>query len=172
MISPTILNIDESPLKNAMDRCNSLLKRQGDVSQKLLVQQNNLTRVSGNSVAESKINANINDLNNDLSLIMVEYMNADNEYNQINNDYLVNRLHFDNRAIIEGIRNSIAHGNYEFRSNGDFLNTEIIFNDIYEGNNTFSVSISFSKFEEMIDNNYNTVLNYVRNKIDGKSKGK
>ena len=172
MVNPTIINVDESPLKNAMDRCNSLLKRQSELSCKLIVQQNNLSKVRGNSVAESKINANINDLNKNLSLIMVEYMKADNEYNLIKNDYIVNKLHFENRAIIEGIRNAIAHGNYEFRSNGDFFDTEIIFNDIYEGNNTFSVSISFREFEEMIDNNYDTVLNYVRSKISNKSKSK
>ena len=172
MIKPTILNIDDAPLRNALDRCNSLIKRQGDVSQRLLIQQNNLSRVSGNSVAESKINANINDLNNDLSLLMVEYMNADSEYNSIKNDYMVNRLHFENRTIIEGIRNSIAHGNYEIRSNGKFFDTQIIFNDIYEGNNTFSVSISFMQFEELIDKNVSVVLNYIRDKIDGNIKNR
>lgn len=172
MIRPTILNIDDAPLRNALDRCNGLIKRQGDVSQKLLIQQNNLSRVNGNSVAEAKIKSNISDLNNDLSSIMVEYMKADNEYNSIKNDYAVNKLHFENRAIIEGIRNSIAHGNYEIRSNGKFFDTEIMFNDIYEGKNTFSVSISFMQFEEMIDKNDVVVLNYIRDKINGKIKSR
>ena len=172
MIKPTILNIDDAPLRNALDRCNGLIKRQVDVSQRLLIQQNNLSRVSCNSVAEAKIKSNISDLNNDLSSIMVEYMKADNEYNLIKNDYMVNKLHFENRAIIEGIRNSIAHGNYEIRSNGKFFDTEIIFNDIYEGKNTFSVSISFMQFEEMIDKNDVVVLNYIRDKINGKIKSR
>ena len=172
MIRPTILNIDDAPLRNALDRCNGLIKRQSDVSQRLLIQQNNLSRVNGNSVAEAKIKSNISDLNNDLSSIMVEYMKVDNEYNSIKNDYMVNNLHFENRAIIEGIRNSIAHGNYEIRSNGKFFDTEIIFNDIYEGKNTFSVSISFMQFEEMIDKNDVVVLNYIRDKINGKIKSR
>ena len=172
MIKPTICNIDESPIKNALDRCNALMKRQSEVSQKLVVQQNNLVKVKGNSIAEGKINANISDLNNSLTLLMTEYIKADSEYNMIKNDYAVNRLHFENRAIIEGIRNAIAHGNYEFNINGDFFDTEILLNDIYEGENTFSVKISFREFEEMIDKNYDIVLNYIRNKNNGMGRKK
>ena len=167
MIKPNIINIDESPLNNSLERCNSLLRKQTEISQKLSIQQSNLMKVKGNTVAEGKINANINDLNNSLSLLITEYMKADSEYNAIKNDYVSNRVYFENRAVIEGIRNAIAHGNYEFKINGDFYDTEIIFKDIYEGKTTFELRISFRDFEYMIDLNYDVVLDYVRNKVNG-----
>ena len=170
MVKPTIINIDESPLVNVIDRCNSLVKKQSELSQKLSVQQSNLAKVNVNSVAYGKINTNINDIQNMLSLIMTEYMKTYNEYNAIKNDYTVNRLYFENRAIIEGIRNAIAHGNYEFISNGSYFDTIIVFKDIYEGKNTFQVEITFDEFEDMINKNYDVVLDYVRNKMNSKSR--
>ena len=172
MAKPDIMNIDESPLNNSLERCNSLLRKQNEISQKLTVQQSNLLRVKGNLIAEGKINASINDLNNSLSLLITEYMKADSEYNAIKNDYVTNRLYFENRTIIEGIRNAIAHGNYEFKINGNFYDTEIVFKDIYEGKNTFELRISFKDFEDMIDLNYDVVVDYIRNKINGYCKKK
>ena len=168
MVNPIVVNIDESYLNNLLDRCNSLVKKQGEISQKLVVQQGNLSRVTGNLVAEGKIKSNISDLKNSLVLLMTEYIKVDGEYNLVKNDFTVNRLHFENRAIIEGIRNAIAHGNYEFISNGELYDTKIIFNDIYDGDNTFQLVISFEDFEGMIADNYEIVLDYVRNKISGK----
>jgi len=172
MVKPSIINIDESPLNNILARCNSLLKRQEEISEKIKVQQSNLSKVVGNVKATEKINENIDDLNKMLSVIMVEYMKVNTELNMIKNDYMVNRLYFENRAIIEGIRNAIAHGNYEFIANGNFFDTIIVFNDIYEGENTFQLKITFEEFEDMINNNYDIVLDYVRNKINGNNRCK
>ena len=170
MIKPLIINIDDSGLRNIEDRYNSLLKKQDDISKKIEVQNNNLLKVKGNIVAEANINKGIKDLQISLANIISEFVNVNGEYNMIKNDYIINRLYFENRAIIEGIRNSIAHGNYEFIVNGNFFDTKIIFKDIYEGKNTFQLEISFKDFEDMINNNYDIVLEFVRNKINGKSR--
>ena len=170
MINPIVMNVDDSPLKNIEDRYIALLKRQTDISQKLNIQQNNLLKVKGNMIAEANINKGINDLKTSLASIICEIVDVNNEYNMIKNDFIVNRLYFENRTIIESIRNSIAHGNYKFIVVGDFFDTKIIFNDIYEGKNTFQLEITFREFEKMINNNYDMVLDFVRNKINGRSR--
>ena len=170
LAKPNVCIVDESPIKNLSERLNSLLRQQNDVLNKINLQQTNLSRVDKNSVAFANINANISSLKNTLSVLMTEYLKVDSEHTMVKNDYMINRLHFENKAIIEGIRNAIAHGHYEFNINGNFLDTEIIFTDIYEGKITFQLRISFADFEELINNNYNAVLNYVRGKIKKKQR--
>jgi len=170
MIQPTIVTIDESPLINAKARLDSLNNKRIEITNKINQQQVNLGKVSGKPDVVARINKSISDLNNSLTLINSSYVVADSEYNNIKNDFTVNRMYFYNKAIIEGIRNSIAHGNYEFISNGDFWNTEIIFNDIYEGKLTFQVKMTFRELDSLIDNNYMNVLNYVKNKNAGLKK--
>ena len=137
---------------------------------KLNIQQNNLNKVMGKPDAFNRIKTNIADLKNTLSVLISEYVKVDGEYNAVKNDFVANNLHFKNRAIIEGIRNAIAHGNYEFNIKGNVLDTEIVFNDIYEGNNTFQLKISFGDFEEMINKNYEVILNYIRGKKQQKNR--
>lgn len=168
MIKPNIINIDDSPLKNITDRKNSLEKREIEIREKIKLQQQNLNRVKGNTTAENAINKNIIDLRNDLLNLLKELSMSKYEYTIIKQDYTDNALYFENRSIIEGIRNSIAHGNYEIVVNGNFLDTLIVFSDIYEGKTTFQVSIPFIEFENMINYNCNNVIDYVNNK--GKSR--
>ena len=91
------------------------------------------------------------------------------EYNEIKNDYSLNSEYFKNMAIIEGIRNSIAHGHYEFIFNGNFDETIMVFSDLYEGKLTFQTKISFSDFEKFIENNNKVVINFVKDKINKKN---
>lgn len=164
MITPTVINIDESPLNNVKARLDGLENKKRELLDKINVQQTNLGKISGKPDVVAKINKNISDLNNSLSLINTAYAVADSEYNSIKNDFTVNRMYFYNKAIIEGIRNSIAHGHYEIVSKSSFMDTEILFNDIYEGKLTFQVRMTFAQLEELIDNNYMNVLNFVKTK--------
>lgn len=170
MIKPIVVTIDEGPLINAKARLDSLSNKQIEITNKINQQQANLSRVSGKPDVVARINKSIIDLNNSLLLINSSYVVADNEYNAIKNDFSVNRMHFLNKAIIEGIRNSIAHGHYEFISNGDLFNTELVFSDIYEGKITFQVRMTFQELESLIDNNYMNVLNFIKNKNKVKMK--
>jgi hypothetical protein len=74
-------------------------------------------------------------------------------------------MYFRNKAIIEGIRNSIAHGNYEFLMGKDFDDTTIVFNDIYEGKLTFQAKIKFADFEKLFNVNTNVLVNFIDNKL-------
>ena len=164
MVNPDVITIDDAPLINAKDKLDSIVKKQVQTTKKILQQESNLSKVSGNVKAETNINNSLKDLRLSLSNSITEYMLTDSQYRTIRDDYTVNHMYFRNKAIIEGIRNSIAHGHYEIVSNGDVWSTEIVFSDIYEGKLTFQVKITFEELATLIEENYNRVLNYVKNK--------
>ena len=169
MINPEVLNIDDYPLNEAKAVLDRIVKQEIAISNKILEQHNNLSKVKGNSVAEAAINKNITDLKNKLHNLIFDYMKAEKDYNIIANDYTLNKSYFRNKAIIEGIRNSIAHGHYEFITNGDFDDTIIIFSDIYEGNLTFKVSMTFSQFDDLINENTAVLIKYINDRIKSSS---
>lgn len=49
-------------------------------------------------------------------------------------------------SLIEGIRNSIAHGNYKIEVGNHFGDSKIVFKDIYEGKLTFEASANIFDF--------------------------
>ena len=171
MVKPTLITIDDSPLTNAKDRLDSIVKKQVQITNKILQQENNLNRVNGNQNAVNNIKNNLVSLKGSLANLISDYMLADSEYRIIEKDFRENHMYFKNKAIIEGIRNSIAHGHYEFVSKGDVWNTEIIFSDIYEGKLTFQVKMTLSELTALIEDNYKNVIDYVKqNKVELKKK--
>lgn len=166
MIKPDVLSIADSPLVKAKEKVDSLINRQKEVTDKINAQQYNLNNVSGNPSAVIAINNNINDLKQKLVDLTCDYVKFEQEYLDIKKDYDDNSLYFKNMAILEGIRNSIAHGHYEFVSNGDFFDTIIVFNDLYEGKLTFQAKISFYDFEKMINENSQIVIKFINDKIN------
>lgn len=165
MVNPTVINIDTSPLENAKARLDSLTSKRDEVDAKIKQQQINLSKVQGRPDVESRIKTAINDLNNSLTILLSECVVAEATYNAIKDDFDTNDDYFRNKVIIEGIRNSIAHGHYEFISDGEFNNTIIVFNDIYEGKLTFQLKIKFSDFEALINNNSTEIAKFIGKKI-------
>ena len=81
-----------------------------------------------------------------------------------------NELYFKNKGIIEGIRNSIAHGNYRVVLESCMEDAKIIFEDIYEGELTFKCEVKINEFIYMMSTNGEIIDNYVQNRIDEKTK--
>jgi len=104
------------------------------------------------------INKMISDLGNDMVLLDNEINIANGNYLDIKNDYDNNPMYFRNKAIIEGIRNALAHGNYEFIRDKDNMDTRIVFSDIYEGELTFKIEISYEDFEDMINSSFKVIM--------------
>ena len=76
-------------------------------------------------------------------------------------------LYLENESIITGIRNSIAHGNYEVVQCNNINDTYVVFNDIYEGELTFKGTIKILDFIDLIDNNA-IFINEFLNNLDNK----
>lgn len=73
-------------------------------------------------------------------------------------------LYLYNKAVIEGIRNSIAHGNYRVIMAPTLPESKIKFDDIYNDELTFSCDISFNDFYLSLAQNLqiiNNIANYV-----------
>ena len=72
-----------------------------------------------------------------------------------------NIKYLTNESIVNGIRNSIAHGNYRVIFMGELSKSKIIFDDIYEGKLTFHGEISILDFINMIANNLIVILSFI-----------
>ena len=80
-------------------------------------------------------------------------------------DYVTdNSLLVYNRGIINGIRNSIAHGKYTVIQSGSFDDVRILFEDIYEGETTFKADISIADFLNFIYSSEAKVVTFVKSK--------
>ena len=94
----------------------------------------------------------------------------------LQSDYDINPDYFRNRAIVEGIRNAIAHGNITINK---FVGPKLIddititFKDIYEGEVTFELEISIRDFEKLFQGrNMYPIIDFLNRKqkvysIDG-----
>ena len=125
---------------------------------------NNLSNINGNEYAKNKIQKKIDELNIELTELNEVLLKDRKVYLNIVDDYVNNQKHFRNKAIINGIRNSISHGHYEIISGNDFSNSKIIFSDIYQGKLTFKIELSFKEFIDLIENNFQIIFNYLEEK--------
>ena len=158
-----VLNINENPLNEMKARCDSCLKRVESLTKALETSNQNLENVrkSGNQKAVSIIESQLQKLTEDLTRIEEVASETKNEYNLMQSDYATNSNFFKNEALINGIRNSVAHGNYEIISNPG---PTIVFQDIYEGEVTFKASIALADFYNFIDTSSKIVLEFIKEK--------
>lgn len=119
----------------------------------------NVTQV-GNNVAAQKISNLLILLNQKKSGLITLLNNTSNELQTLKN----NEKFLKGEALIEGIRNSIAHGNYQVLLGEDFNKTIIVFEDIYEGKTTFKASITYEDFYEFLYNSGIEVSKFISTK--------
>ena len=127
----------------------------------------NIVKSKSNTNAINNITNKLTNLYNIKNTLTIEHNNIINELNICNNYYNNNILYLENESIITGIRNSIAHGNYEVVQCNNINDTYIVFNDIYEGKLTFKGTIKILDFIDLIDNNA-IVINEFLNNLDNK----
>lgn len=94
----------------------------------------------------NKLNDKLIELNNKKTEISNEYNSLVEKYNEANDYYNSNLDYLRNERVIDGIRNSIAHGNYYIKYNVDINNSIIVFEDIFEGNLTLKCNIKIADF--------------------------
>ena len=169
LINVQVKTIDNTIINELNIRKNAKEKELNLIDTKITKELNNL------NIVKSKSNTNaINNITNKLAnlyniknTLTIEHNNIINELNICNNYYNNNLLYLENESIITGIRNSIAHGNYEVVQCNNINDTYIVFNDIYEGKLTFKGTIKILDFIDLIDNNVNVINEYLNN-LDNK----
>lgn len=138
----TDLGVKENAIKNNINKLNSAL-----VSCK-----NNLAKVTslGKKDAINKITCQINTINGNINGCNIDLANIQNTLNNVNNYVSTYASLIKNEKIINGIRNSIAHGNYKVILKETLKDFLIEFTDFYEGEVTFKASISIDNFVEFL----------------------
>ncbi len=169
LINVQVKTIDNTIINELNIRKTAKEKELNLIDTKINKELNNLNIVKGksNTNAINNITSKLNNLYNKKNTLTIVYNNIINELNICNNYYNNNLLYLENESIITGIRNSIAHGNYEVVQCNNINDTYIVFNDIYEGELTFKGTIKILDFIDLIDNNaivINEFLNNLGNK--------
>ena len=169
LINVQIKTIDNTIINELNIRKTAKEKELNLIDTKITKELNNLNIVKSksNTNAINNITNKLTNLYNIKNTLTIEHNNIINELNICNNYYNNNLLYLENESIITGIRNSIAHGNYEVVQCNNINDTYIVFNDIYEGKLTFKGTIKILDFIDLIDNNA-IVINEFLNNLDNK----
>lgn len=165
LINVQVKTIDNTIINELNIRKAAKEKELNLIDTKITKELNNLNIVKSksNTNAISNITSKLNNLYNIKNTLTIEYNNIINELNICNNYYNNNLLYLENESIITGIRNSIAHGNYEVVQCNNINDTYIVFNDIYEGKLTFKGTIKILDFIDLIDNNVSVINEFLNN---------
>ena len=160
------LKPDNGPIDSHKETYMGASKRLAAIQSK--IQKNteslNAVKLSGNTKAQAVLSAN---LNNDKILeatMISDVASAKATYDDAVDYVTDNSLLVYNRGIINGIRNSIAHGKYTVIQSGSFDDVRILFEDIYEGETTFKADISIVDFLNFIYSSEAKVVSFVKSK--------
>ena len=160
------LKPDNGPIDSHKETYMGASKRLAAIQSK--IQKNteslNAVKLSGNTKAQAVLSAN---LNNDKILeatMISDVASAKATYDDAVDYVTDNSLLVYNRGIINGIRNSIAHGKYMVIQSGSFDDVRILFEDIYEGETTFKADISIADFLNFIYSSEAKVVSFVKSK--------
>ena len=164
------INIDSSRYLELVSQVNKSKKELEENNKKLseLAESKIAVEKKGNITASEKISTSIDLLTKKQSLLLAKIVSKQDElkvfieYCKNNSDYL------RNECIIEGIRNSISHGNYKVIAESSLEECKIIFEDIYEGELTFKAQIKVLDFINLLVNNHNIISNFVDDKKNKK----
>lgn len=135
----TDLGVKENAIKN-------------NINNALVSSNNNLAKVTsiGNQKGINAITSQINTINGNINGYNIDLANIQNTLNNVNNYVSTYASLIKNEKIINGIRNSIAHGNYKVILKETLKDSLIEFTDFYEGEVTFKASISIDNFVEFL----------------------
>ena len=167
LINPSIVTIDEVKINEIENSCNSISNDIKNLEGKITENLKSLKIVKekGNSKAETTINNNLQKLEEKKNTLKNKLSEKKTYLNNLKSYYINNSKHIKNRAVIEGIRNAIAHGNYKIDLNfGDYI---LIFTDLYEGKVTFEAKIPLLDFIKTVESNTSVIEKYI--KTDSKS---
>lgn len=160
------LKPDNGPIDSHKETYMGASKRLAAIQSKIKknTESLNAVKLSGNTKAQAVLSAN---LNNDKILeatMISDVATAKATYDDAVDYVTDNSLLVYNRGIINGIRNSIAHGKYTVIQSGSFDDVRILFEDIYEGETTFKADISIADFLNFIYSSEAKVVSFVKSK--------
>lgn len=165
------INLNNGEILSLREELNGINRRIQEINNTISIDMASLEKVKGNSMAEANINAKITREQGDLNLFQGKLALVSCKVNYYDNNSQVGG-YFYNKAIIEGIRNSIAHGNYQVIEAPSILDSKIIFRDIYLGKETFSCEVGAEDFKNLLIVNMKIILQFLSSRKGEKTKTK
>lgn len=174
-IEPSILTINDNPEKQIVKVVDKLVKQYQSLNSSISKTEENILRFKNSNHREKEKIIKINEeklivLRQALKENMKEIVEKMNLRLQIEEDFKNNHKHFRNKAIIDGIRNAISHGNVEvdkFNIDGDLNHVKLHFKDIYKGKVTFEATIPYYLFESLYcDKNVEEISKFFKSQIE------
>lgn len=165
------INLNNGEILSLREELNGINRRIQEINNAISIDKASLEKVKGNARAEANINAKITREQRDLNLFQGKLVLVSCKVNYYDNNSQVGG-YFYNKAIIEGIRNSIAHGNYQVIEATSILDSKIIFRDIYLGKETFSCEVGAEDFKNLLIVNMKIILQFLSSRKGEKAKTK
>lgn len=165
------INLNNGEILSLREELNGINRRIQEINNAISIDKASLEKVKGNAMAEANINAKITREQRDLNLFQGKLALVSCKVNYYDNNSQVGG-YFYNKAIIEGIRNSIAHGNYQVIEAPSILDSKIIFRDIYLGKETFSCEVGTEDFKNLLIVNMKIILQFLSSRKGEKAKTK
>lgn len=165
------INLENGEILSLREELNGINRRIQEINNTISIDKASLEKVKGNAKAEANINAKITREQRDLNLFQGKLALVSCKVNYYDNNSQVGG-YFYNKAIIEGIRNSIAHGNYQVIEAPSILDSKIIFRDIYFGKETFSCEVGAEDFKNLLIVNMKIILQFLSSRKGEKAKTK
>ena len=165
------INLNNGEILSLREELNGINRRIQEINNTISIDKASLEKVKGNARAEANINAKITREQGDLNLFQGKLALVSCKVNYYDNNSQVGG-YFYNKAIIEGIRNSIAHGNYQVIEATSILDSKIIFRDIYLGKETFSCEVGAEDFKNLLIVNMKIILQFLSSRKGEKAKTK
>ena len=165
------INLNNGEILTLREELNGINRRIQEINNTISIDKASLEKVKGNARAEANINAKITREQGDLNLFQGKLVLVSCKVNYYDNNSQVGG-YFYNKAIIEGIRNSIAHGNYQVIEAPSILDSKIIFRDIYLGKETFSCEVGAEDFKNLLIVNMKIILQFLSSRKGEKAKTK
>lgn len=165
------INLNNGEILSLREELNGINRRIQEINNTISIDKASLEKVKGNARAEANINAKITREQRDLNLFQGKLALVSCKVNYYDNNSQMGG-YFYNKAIIEGIRNSIAHGNYQVIEAPSILDSKIIFRDIYLGKETFSCEVGTEDFKNLLIVNMKIILQFLSSRKGEKAKTK
>lgn len=165
------INLNNGEILSLREELNGINRRIQEINNAISIDKASLEKVKGTARAEANINAKITREQRDLNLFQGKLALVSCKVNYYDNNSQVGG-YFYNKAIIEGIRNSIAHGNYQVIEAPFILDSKIIFRDIYLGKETFSCEVGAEDFKNLLIVNMKIIQDFLSLRKGEKAKTK
>ena len=176
--NPKVLNINKNGLKNAYIQLESNINEIIELKEKISKITNQIQNLEKDEIKKIekkeillKLKESLDKMTEKVNEMKEKRVENINYYNEVLKDYEDNYLYFKNLAIIEGIRNSIAHGNVEIINSSlvdNFNNLEIRFYDEYQGKIFFDLTTNLYNFQSLFEEyNISFLRNYQQKILDG-----